>query len=92
MWLSKLFGTDNEKVIEIKNGRCGELRYLGTGKYAEAYYEISGSNKYDLLVWLPEMKKWSDGTQITDEEKLVIETTFKAWAKRHRLVCQWEEP
>ena len=92
MWFHKLLGINDGPVTEIKNGRCGELRYQGQEKYAEAYYEISGSPKYDLLVWLPEMEKWSDGSLITSEEKLNIESAFKVWAKRHRVICQWEEP
>jgi len=92
MWLSRLLGINNGPVTEIRNGRCGELRYQGTGKYADAYYEISGTPEFDLLVWLPDMKSWSDGSSITPEERVIIQSAFQAWAKRQRVVHQWEEP
>jgi hypothetical protein len=79
-------------VSEVKNGRCGELRYEGYGKYAAAYYELSGVAEFDLLVWFDEMEKWSDKTTITPEEKQVIFSAFKDWAKRGKVKCQWSRP
>ena len=89
MKLSKLLGIEQSPVTEIRNGRCGELRYQSAGKYAGAYYEISGVPEFDLLVWLAEMQSWSDGSPITPEENTTIVSAFKAWASQQRVTCQW---
>lgn len=92
MWFSKLLRRCKGPVTQISHGRCGELRYQEGARYAEAYYEISGVSKYDLLVWLSNIKVWSDGSTIEPDEKSRIELAFKEWAKCRRNKVKWEEP
>lgn len=77
------------KVSDIKNGRCGHLRYHEDHRYADAYYELSGAPEYDLLVWVNDMRTWSDGTQITKEEMATIHNAYKEWAIKHNIKCEW---
>lgn len=85
-----MLGIERKNGVRLfKNGRCGELRYYADERYAAAYYERSGDPEFDLLVWLSDMKKWSNGSSITSEERSVIETSFKAWALRKGKGVQW---
>ena len=83
------FKRKNPQVTEIKNGRCGNLRYLNESTYAEVYYELSGAPEFDLLVWFNDMKLWSNGTTITEEEKIIIKKAFENWAMENKLKCEW---
>lgn len=89
MSLFRLFGIKKSLVTDIRNGRSGKLQYRGDGKFAVAYYEVSGVPEYDILVWFSAMKSWSDGTVIAPEEKQIILSEFEAWAKRNKTRCQW---
>lgn len=89
MWLNRLFKIYQGPVIDIRKGRCGELRYVAQSKYAAAYYEISGVPQFDLLVSLSSMKVWSDGSFISTTEKSIILSEFEFWSKQKRVVCQW---
>ena len=77
------------QVTDIPDGRCGKLRYQKNNNYAEAYYELSGVPEFDLLVWLNDMKSWSNGNTITNEEKVIIKTAFESWARDNKLKCEW---
>jgi hypothetical protein len=90
MWLARLLDIHRKDGVRlVKNGRCGELRYHAGDRYAAAYYERSGNPEFDLLVWLADMTKWSDGSLITSEERSLIETSFRAWAKHRGEVVEW---
>ena len=90
MWLARVLGLERKEGVRlVPKGRCGELRYYAGDRYAAAYYEPSGASEFDLLVWLKDMKMWSDAAPITNEERSVIEAAFKAWALRKGKVVQW---
>lgn len=82
---ARLLGLVKKEAVRlVPQGRCGELRYYDAGRYASAYYEVSGVPQYDFLVWFDDMKLWSDGSRISDGEKRFIRSAFQSWAQRKR--------
>jgi hypothetical protein len=79
----------SETVRLVKNGRCGEIRYYDGTRYAALYYERPGDPEFDFLVWFADMKRWSDGAPITNEERATIRTAIEDWARRRRKSIEW---
>ena len=79
---------DGKVELEM-TGRCGELKYYESNRYASAYVEMSGVPEYHLLVWSDDFGKWSDGNSINKKEHEKILTAFKRWAEETNFKCQW---
>ena len=89
MNLLNIFKKQSPKVKDIKSGRCGHLRFLEENRYADTYYELSGVPEFDLLVWVKDLKQWSNGNPITEEEKIIIFSALQEWANKKNVKCEW---
>jgi hypothetical protein len=79
-----------ESSVELEiSGRSGKLVYLIDNKSAEAYVEMSGSDKYDFLVDIDLLKNWSNGDNISGQELSLIKDAFVSWANNTNTRCQW---
>lgn len=76
--------------VELKiSGRSGQLVYILDNKCAEAYVEMSGSDKYDLLIEVDLLSNWSNGENISSQERSLIKEAFITWASNKNMRCQW---
>jgi hypothetical protein len=76
--------------VELKmSGRSGQLVYLIDNNSAEAYVEMSGSDKYDLLVDVDILVNWSNGDNISSQDRSLIKEAFISWANSTNTRCQW---
>lgn len=79
---------DRAVVLKLQR-RCGELIFNNGSRTANAYVEMSGLPEYDFLVSAAELELWSNGDQITHDEKAIILESFRAWADEANYKCQW---
>ena len=79
----------NSRVEFEVTGRSGNLIYAEEDKYAKAYVERSGSNEFDILVYIDGMGTWSNGESISEVDLLKIRKAFKSWAQKSKYRCQW---
>lgn len=76
--------------VELKmSGRSGQLIYVIDNKSAEAYVEMSGSDKYDLLVDVNIISNWSNGENISSQDRCIIKEAFVSWANKTNTRCLW---
>jgi len=71
------------------SGRSGKLQYIEDQKSVSAYVEMSGSSNIDLLVDLDGIETWSNGEELSGEDRGRIRKAFEQWAKETENRCEW---
>jgi len=79
----------NSRVEFKVAGRSGSLTYAEENRSANAYFEMSGSNEFDILVDVDGMRTWSNGDRISAVDLVEIRKAFRAWAQKSKYRCQW---
>ncbi len=68
-------------------GRCGTIYYIEDGKVLEIDYEISGTKKYDLLIFYDSVSNWALPIQakLSDSQKSEIRSGLVEWLKLKKI-------
>jgi len=72
----------NKNGFHLKdNGRAGTIYYVETGKYCEIDFELSGLEKFDILIFFDSLKDWvvPDKQLMTGDEKEELKNKLKTW-------------
>ncbi len=91
--VNKLFSLFRKKPlprVEFRpSGRLADLVYVTEDAEAKMTAEMSGSSEYDILAHAESLQTWSNGKQISEDEKLLILRALKSWEKNSTITVQW---
>ena len=88
--LRNMFKDNTYPRVEFRvQGRSGNMVYVTEDKEAEVYFEMSGSEKYDILVDIDYLEKWSNNEPVNESEKQLIHNAFKEWVLKNKFRAQW---
>lgn len=88
--IRNLFKNNTYPRVEFRaQGRSGNMAYVTEIKEAVVYFEMSGSDKYDILVGMEYLDKWSNEELVNESDKLLIYSAFKEWAHKNKFRVQW---
>ena len=87
-WKAKRRKRDNVDQLINKNGfhikdsgRAGTIYYVETGKYCEIDFELSGVDKFDILIFFDSLTDWvlPDKQLMNTDEKGELKNKLKSW-------------
>jgi hypothetical protein len=83
--MSKLIKKDG--IYMKPHGRIGSIYFVNEGRLCEIEYELSGTNQFDLLVFLDGTKEWILPTRelIKENEKEVIKEQIIHWLGQKKI-------
>jgi hypothetical protein len=74
-----------KKNFKVKlQGRAG-LKYTEQDKSLDIFSEMLGGNDYDVVILLSKESAWSDGSPVTDDDKIRIKSNLEAHFKTSRI-------